>query len=55
MARDTITPYLGPPADGLPVIICPPAREGGMCGCDEGDDGDDEPPKVCLGRECDCV
>lgn len=51
MARDIITPYPGPPADGLPVIVCPPPREGGLCGCDEGD----EPPKVCLSSECDCV
>ena len=31
---------------------CPRPKDGGMCGCDE---DDDEPPKVCLSRECDCV
>jgi hypothetical protein len=51
MASEIITPYLGPARDGLPVIVCPPPREGGMCGCDE---DDPRPPKVCLGRECDC-
>jgi hypothetical protein len=51
MARETITPYPGPPADGLPVIVCPAPREGGLCGCDE---DDDEPPKVCLSSECSC-
>lgn len=29
---------------------CPRPADGGMCGCDE----DDDSPKVCLSRECDC-
>ena len=50
MASDIITPYLGAAADGLPVIVCQPPREGGLCGCEE-----DDEPKVCLSSECDCV
>lgn len=56
MARDTLTPYFTPQdrtgdRDRPPVTVCQPAREGGMCGCDE---PDYTPPAPCLSSECSC-
>ena len=51
-------PPFDPPLDAVDFIAkghlgtpCPKPRDGGLCGCDE---DDEPPPKVCLGRECDC-
>jgi hypothetical protein len=64
MAADSLTPFhlpylqmlgdLPPRPTGTP---CPPGHDGGLCGCSENGDGEDDSPApgtCCKGVHCAC-